>query len=479
MFASIFHILPVAALAWGDYDWENPTENISAEVMSHSFMSPFTYDSSFDNWFISGSVIPTRQSRSSVVMNPAILGRQGIMWNTKRLETNDFDATLMLHIDSDQSMTGTGASSSRPSPPSNQKLGLWFSTTNVTKEVREIVRTVPAGNPNWKDSFVKQGLDYELGVPTKFEGIGFYLSPTNEKGEKSPTITLVSSKGKESPVNLFKSNKTSTLVYLRLKFKVRPDSFSVWYQESMEWRQICEAKFSVPKSMFVGLTSYSGSTEGTVPYRIRASSLHIKSFDLNALNTQDNQLVISMFEKHALPIKELLSDSSYADQVSQTRTMLKLARVLNYYMSVEIPALKRYQTTFEKLQKEVVGLEEFVTSLTREARYTFKKTDSKEGVAKMLEEVKNIHSSLVESQEDGAALLKDVLKDQEDGSSESRHASYYERQLHSRGEELNLAIESQNRFTLVMFLIVAGAAIIMGLSFYIKLKRYAEKAHMF
>jgi uncharacterized protein YoxC len=387
-----------------------------------------------------------------------------------------------LHIDSDPSRSSASSPTStaaRTGMPSDQRIGLWYSATNMTKTVREIVRTVPAGNPNWKESFSKQGLDHELGIPVKFEGVGFFLSPTNPKGEKSPTVTLVTSNGKETPVNLFNTDRTSTMVYLRLRLKVRPDSISLWFQESMEWRQVCEAKVRVPKSGYMGLTSFSGSTEETLPYRIRVSSLHIKSFDLNALNTPDNQLVTSMFEKYGLPIEELLADSSYADPISQTKTMSKLSNVLNYYMSVEIPALKRYQTTFEKLQKEVVGLEEFVTNLTREARYTFNKVDSKEAVAKMMEEVKGIHSSLSQAQQDGSSLLQDVLKEQDEGSSEARHSSYYQRQLQTRGEELNVAIEAQNRFTLIMFLVVAGAALVMGFSFYIKLKKYAEKAHMF
>lgn len=476
-------VLPAFCMGWGDYDWDNTAAKLSVEVMSHSFSSPFTYDSSYSNWFMSGATISTRNSRSSLVLNPAIPSRQGMLWNRKVIESNDFDATLMIHLDEEPAKGGN-----RVDTPVDQRVGLWFTATNMTDKLSQMLKTLPNKNPDWKESYVTNGLDTKTGVPTKFDGVGFVISPTNAGGKKVPSVTVVTSAGIGQPVDMFAKMKAdqsspTQLVYLRFKLKVRPDSVSVWFNESMEWRQLAEVKVNVPKRGFIGLTAYSGSD--SIPYRARVSSLHIKSYDLNAMNTEENQATLAIFEKHGLTLKDLLADESYSNPVAQTETLSKLSKVLAQYLTVEVPSFKMYHDTILNLQKEVVSLESFVTDLTKEARYTFANDGGRSGVQKLRQELKNIMGSVDENNGDEAERerllnrMKDLAKDHEEGSGEARHMAYYQRSLGERTDQLNEALQSQNRFTLILFLVVVGAAVGMGVLFYVRLNKYGSKAHLF
>ena len=476
MRSSVAFLLPSLLAAWGDYDWENPTEHISVEVMSQSFASPFVYDASYLNWYVTGSTMPVRQGRTGLIMNPALSGRQGIMWNKKPLASNNFDATLTLHVEEDRVNTSSRA-------PTDQQIAFWFSGTNVSAQVATALKSVEASNPNWGPVLTRGGIDPVSVIPQKFEGVGAILSLVNSAGEKVPTVTLVAGGGaKESAPLLAKS---SHLMYLRIKLKIRPDSISLWFQDRMDWRSIVELKTTqAPKRGFIGITSSSGKApaqEGVAAVKVRVSALHVKSFDLTALNSEENQVVSALFEKEGLSVDKILSDDSYATAADQTDMLERLSRVLDSHMSTHVPSLSRYQDTIGKLQKEISDLDSFIATLTQEARLTFASSKGA-SLGSLMGEVRSIHSALNQAETDRDKLLQNVLNQRDDDGhhrSVERHLGHFTRTLNSRGTELNAAIESQNRFTLILFLVVFAAAAAMGFAFYVKLNRYGQKAHLF
>jgi hypothetical protein len=124
----------------------------------------------------------------------------------------------------------------------------------------------------------------------------------------------------------------------------------------------------------------------------------------------------------------------------------------------------------------------FLVSLTKESKYTFSGIKSR-NVVSLGSQVKSIHDALSQIEKDREELVRSAREVEalSDHSSHNmdRHLSYYERQLNSRGTELNEMLEQQNKTTLILFLIVFSTAVVMGIIFFYKLRSYAEKAHSF
>jgi len=275
--------------------------------------------------------------------------------------------------------------------------------------------------------------------------------------------------------------------------KVRQNTIGVYAQERADWKLVTELTSDYvpsPKSGggYFGLTSFTGSTEGTTPYRIRITSLHLKSYDLNALNSEDNAAVIRMFTEQGLSVKDLLSDESFATKQAQTMVLRKLMNVIETYIKQTVPSLKSFESTITTLQTKFNQVDTEVIDLSRETKLTFEKRSKKsgagnpDGVSDLLSQVKSIHAALNQAQSEKVHVLSSIkYKASRDdaGAGVERHVGYYQRQMDSRHSELNEAIESQNRFTLILFMVVFLAALVMGVVLYIRLNAYARKAHIF
>ena len=503
-----FSILPLLSL--GSHGREKE-EGASVEMMSHSFNSPFQYDPSAANWFMSGSTIPIKSYRSSLILNPHILNRHGYLLNTRPLATNEFDLTMTLHLDN-------GSTKPTGSPiPRDQYFGIWFSSTDLSKQVKDVLSSnLKHDAPNYIEIFNKAGFDPLTGLPSKFQGVGVIIkaSHDDQRNDSGPGVAIVSANGQSvtgvrsvrySPLlsDLSGSSGGYTdpatyrmhqLVYLRLRVEVRQNKVGVYVQDRAEWKLVSELTSDFvpsPKTGggYFGLTSFTGSTEGSTPYRVRFTSLHLKSYDLNALNTEDNSSVVNMFSEQGLSISDLLSDESFATKRSQTMVLRKLMNVIDSYIKQTVPTLKSFESTIGTLQTRFNQIDSDVIDLSRETKLTFEKRsknsksgDHAAGVSDLLSQVKSIHAALNQAQTEKVHVLSNIkhkASREDAGVGVERHVGYYQRQMDSRHSELNEAIESQNRFTLILFLVVFLAALVMGVVLYIRLNAYARKAHIF
>ena len=457
---------------------------IGVELMSHSFGSPFRYDSSFPNWFVSGSVIQTRLFRLGLILNPGISGRQGIVWNKKPLNTNQFDMSMMLSFDD----LGTFKDKTG-NPAKDQRAGIFFSASNVSSILEKAIRHVKI--PDWSDALIRAGIDPSLGVPLAkgkfFEGVGVVISPVDERtGARSPSVTIITGDRRQTAKLTEKGSEMSStqMSFLRLKIRVRSDSISVLYQEHADWREVIQVENikTIPSKGFLGMTSFTGiESKGVVPFRTRVSSLHVKSYDLNA--AADHEI----FSKHGLSVNQLLDPKSYSDPISQTKVIKALSDVMIDYLSSTVPQYSQFREQIGTLQKNVNEMESFIGGLAKEAKYASDSSKGKDGrskeIAAMAKEVKSIHSVLNQIEREREDVVNRVMDIQDDienaGYPIERHMGYYGRRINSRGEELDEMFQSQNRFTLILLFVVVASTVGVGIAFYFRLKRYAEKAHLF
>lgn len=470
------------ALCFSDYDWELPSDKLSVEVMSHSFSAPFKYASSFPNWMISGSSMYVRDTRSGVILNPAIPARHGFLWNRKALSSSNFDMTLTLYMDEGRSEGGE-----RPLPSLDQTISLWFSRRNVSSVFQKAMQDLAAFDADWTEHMKKNSFDPATGGPLEFEGIRVTVSLIEGKDRRRPSVTLTVGGEKKRSFLLSSDEYKGRLMYLRLRLSVREKTVSFLVQDRGEWTsRLVIADIGpgiVPSEGYIGVTSFSGvkSKEG-VSSQIRIASLHVKSFNLTALNTSENKEVLALFESEKLPVETLLNDESYKDQISQTEVVLKLSKIMHKYMKSTIPDLSQFRSNITALQKDLVALEEFVSTLTKEARYTF--TQSGGGASKisaLMGEIRSIHATISEADSHRESLVNGISKVREaaPGSDPNRYFAHYERQANERNAELASTIAVNNRMSFIFFFILVTAALAMGILFYRKLNKYARKAHMF
>ena len=466
----IFRLLFVASTASAYVDWEDMSGQIQFEVASHSFAAPFRYHASFPNWYLSGSTVYTRDSRSGLIMNPSVLNRQGILWNREKLPTSEFEASIMLHLDQ-----GMQDSSKPAVPPPDQSFGVWFAPTNMSQAAQVVASKAVSGNPDWANAFFISGLEKSTGVANRFGGVGFFMNPTDSSGKRIPQITLVNA-GERKTVPLAEKEMSATqLMYMRLRLKVGKDSVSVWSQDRVEWRQVVELpRSSGPDSGFVGITSFSGSARDTLPYKVRVSSLRVKSHDLMSL--QGLREVTSLFEKEGLTLKELAEGPS--DALSQTRMIRKLTKIVSEYIGSTAPDFQRFRDQVGALQHNVTELEGAIAKLGAETKLTFKGSGK---LSELASQVQSIHSLLVQVESERETLLQSVEAAKQNDTSDhiDRHLGFYKRQFGYRVGELSWEIKDKGRFSFIMFLIVVAFAIVVGVAFYIRLNRYAQKAHLF
>ena len=497
-------LLIESAVSFTDND-----EGVSVELISHSFNSPFQYDPSSSNWFMSGATIPIKSYRSSLILNPHILRRHGYLLNTRPLLSDTFDITLTLHLDN-------GSNKPTGSPiPKDQFYSVWFSAADLSKEVQNVLKNqLKKDSPNYIDILDRSGFDPLTGLPRKYRGIGVMVKTVfhDKRPEAGPGVAIVTSDGR-SNLNPHSArfaqllpDMTGTggysdpatyrmhqLVYIRMKIKVYQNTIGVYIQERADWKLVSETKSDLipsPRSGggYFGMTSFTGTTEGSTPYRVRFTSLHVKSYDLNALNTEDNGTVVKMFTDQGLSIADLLSDDSFATKHSQTLVLRKLMNVIDSYIKQTVPSLKSFESTISTLQTKFNQIDSDIIDLSRETRLTFEKrsASSKErdtsGLTELLSQVKSIRTALNQAQSEKVHILSTIkYKTNRDdaGKGVERQVGYYQRQMDSRHSELNEAFDSQNRFTLILFLVVFLAALVMGVIFYIRLNAYARKAHIF
>ena len=495
-----FWILPL--LSEGTYSNEGE-EGISVELVGHSFNSPFRYDASSSNWFMSGSTIPIKSYRSSLILNPHILKRHGYLLNTRPVTSNDFDVTMTLHLDN-------GSTKPTDTPiPADQYFSMWFTATDLSKVVQSALSSnIKPDTPNYIEIFNKVGFDTLTGLPKRFKGVGVMIRTSqagpsvaivesNERAELNPTAAkfsplLTDVSGTTGGYSDSATYRMHQLVYIRLKVKVYQNTIGVYVQERADWKLVLEFKSeAVPGIGYFGLTSFTGSTEGSTPYRVRFTSLHLKSYDLNALNNEDNASVVKMFADSGLSIADLLSDESLATKHSQTMVLRKLMNVIETYVKQTVPSLQSFESTIGALQTKFNEVDSEIIDLSRETKLTFdkrsknpKNEDSDQGTAaeELLSQVKSIHAALNQAHSEKINVLSDIkykANRDDGGTGVERHVGYYHRQMDTRHIELNEAIDSQNRFTLILFLVVFLAALVMGIIFYIRLNAYARKAHIF
>jgi hypothetical protein len=448
---------------------EEEDHAISVEMMSHSFSAPFRYDSSFPNWYMSGSTMFMRESRQGVVLNPPIPARQGFLLNKKVLKTNEFDLTVTLGFDDPIETRKAG-----PQSPKDQKITFRFTPSDLSTIVATAQKKAEV--PDWSVALTQAGFEAQAN-----NGIAIEVSPVDLKsGLRIPNVRLRAG-GKEASKRLFDKETEVSVIqmsYLRLRVRFRPDSVTVLFQEWAEWKVLAEIKsIKVPTSGFLGITSRSGAHGTLVPYRAKISSVHVKSYDLKAIA---DEAVIALFANHGLSIDNLLDSSTYADPISQTKVIRSLSHLMQSYLKTNIPEFNDLRRQVTDLQKNVTEMDTFIHTLTKESRLTFGESKNKNFLS-LAAEVKSIHSALKQVEYEREELVRQAQQASEgaEGSRLDQHIGYYQRALNSKSDEINEMLESQNRTTLIMFLIVFATAVGMGMVFYYRLQKYAEKAHAF
>ena len=416
-------------------------EKVAVEMMSHSFSSPFAYDSSRDNWFLGGSAVGVSNVRSSLILNPPIGDRHGIVLNKKIMESlNDFDLTLTMHLDS-------------VSTSPDQTFTLILSSRNMTADLESSLFQAMKSevHTNYIDSLTKLSMDKRTMLPTAYEGVAivFSLNPMS--------VSIVSNDGKkEMKYEDSAAFKPDNELYVRIRIRTTPKSVSVLHQDHGEWKKITEKEIPFTKEKgYIGMTSFSGS--GKSSYRVRLTNFHFKYFPKQIwqqpLLTQQDQIVV---------INSLIHNLHDHSESSKTDFL-------------------KFQSELISLQNRASQLEQFLLLLLQEVRVSF---GTPQSGTSLMEQIKSIHSAISATDSERDVLMRAVqvaaYDDLEDGSeSVNRHLNNYQKQFSAHESQLNDAIESNNRWTLGLILIFFITAFGMGLVFYFRLNRYAEKAHLF
>lgn len=496
---------PAAAFIWDA--GITSAEEVSVEISSQSFSSPFTYDASVNNWSMSGATIPVKRSRSSVVLNPPITQRFGFMFNKQRLASNNFDVTLLLHFDTPPSeIVGTTVKD----PPIDQTFGIWFSTKeDVAAQMKEHTKKVFSTKKTSKKTEFQEILksadfDSFTIVPRMFSGVAAVISTTDWKAKRELSATLVNSNGSVKvegirsfptgdggSAHLFGEKDSSTslkkysLSYMRLRLSVRPDSVSLYMLDGLEWRLVIQKSGTIfvnSDGGYLGLTSFTGNMAGH-PYGVRISSLRVSSYDLQSLASDPSNVAVQMFSREGLSIAKMMSEEFFGKAKDQVDVLLKLERIIDKYRQNSVSSLALLNKQVNSFQTTATRISSQVTTLGHEVNTVFHGSTNKSAdMANLVNEIQSIHQVLSQTRQDEEEVLRHVKTkkralDKTFGA--DRHVNYFERRINSQSAELGEVLETNNNTTLMLLLLVVGGTILMGLFFYFKLNAYAKKAHTF
>jgi uncharacterized protein YbgA (DUF1722 family) len=509
----LFGLLSVlASLAFhpSGYFWDvgkSSPDDVSVEISSHSFASPFTYDASSKNWYMSGSTIPVKRSRSSVILNPPLRQKFGFMFNKKRMKSNNFDVSILLHLDSPPPEI---LNSSSPEPPVDQTFGIWFSTKADVAGLMEehknsVFKAATSKSPASFTSVLKSAqFDKMTIVPKHFAGVGAVVSASDAKYQKEFSATIVHADGSEkfeglrsfpdaSSAHLFNTTKNSGnsykkyyLSYMRLRLLVRPDSVELRIQDGLDWRTVVkkegiDTKIG-PDGGYIGITSWTGTSGGS-PYGIRISSVRVNSYDFRTLASDPGNVAVDLFSNEGLSLERLVSEDGFMTRKDQLAILEKLEKVVDKYRQSSVPLLSVLNRQVTSLQSSTTRIESVVQVLGKEVASVFKSSGNHTAdLSSVVAQFESIHKVLNQSRSEQDEIVHHARQKKrliDSTNSADRHVGYFEKRLASQNEELGEILSSSDSMTLWLLLGVIGCTVGMGLFFYVRLNAFAKKAHIF
>lgn len=460
---------------------------------------------------MSGSTIPVKRSRSSMILNPPIRQRFGFLFNKQRFMSNNFDITVLLHLERPPDEMAT---SSAEEPPLDQTFAIWFSTkvdvaAHLKSHTKASLQMKDRPSAYRRSEFyeVLKAADFDsfTVMPRMFSGAAAVISATDWNHKRELTATLVDGIGntkieglRSFPVgdggsgHLFDDSKKGTgslkkyaLSYMRLKFSVRPDSLVISILDGIEWREIVKKTGTISISNsggYIGMTSFTGNAVGA-PYGIRISSFRVTSFDLQSLAADPSNAAVQMFAREGLLIANLISEDYFGKARDQVDVLLKLEKIIDKFRKDSVQSLSLLNKQVLMFQGSTTKISAEVATLNSEVRTVFKKTGNKSrDMSALVSEVQSIQQVLTTSRNDQEELLRHVKTKKrllEKTVGAERHVNYLERKIQYQTDELNEVLETHTNTTLILLLIVVGGTLFVGVFFYLKLNAYAKKAHTF
>jgi len=358
----------------------------SVGMPHHSFAPPLDYSVLLGDWIVSGASIFERER---LLLHPGVPERQGFAWNTRQLQTNNFEVVF------DFSALGAKELSE---VPADQSFAFWFVRQNISADFDES-RVMKA--PRWADGLREQG--YELsGSKGLFEGLGVVFSVIDADKKTVPTVSFVSNDnhqtlvyGSDVPTRNAKAFDFRNQKPAELKFRVRPTSVQVDVQYSSVHEQfiIDRKNFPVKAGGYVGFTAWSGSeASGKTPDYVSVSKVSIVNFDDETIAEDVN----GASEADKATYKDMMSEGAkhFEDSKSQSTQLGKLTTLLSKHITDTKPEFDSMSSSLLRMVDSVEGLEHDCRLVTTEMELLWhpkdKPADGKAAHQSHLKEMQNM-----------------------------------------------------------------------------------------
>jgi len=348
----------------------------------HTIRTPAGINTLASDWFLGGTVIP---SRRSVVLSPGVPNRLGMLWSQYPLLTNNFEVTFTF------AAKGPAARTVK-----EDGFALWYVNENATI-IHNNVSAAHVHNQEeiianqWDVALLSQGLDL-FGYRSLYDGVGVFFC---DDATKQPTVSVLGNNGK-FPYKLhmgvpppdavkydFRSGTDVTV-----KLRVEPDKAKV----EVVGAGSAEIKQEMKSGGYLGLTIFGGK-KGVMEPKEKSHVVELKT--LSVVNYDKASAGESLPTKPTEPEKKkeegekvdvLHESSSYQDHRAESDAIKDLTNLVFKLMVESQPVRMQMSRAIGSLGKRIEAMEKTFEQLKVELD---KKTGKKLG-----EEFDNIKKEL-------------------------------------------------------------------------------------
>jgi hypothetical protein len=254
----LLHALPAAAAV--------------SKLDGHSIGSPPDINKLAEQWFLGGTVIPNGKS---LVLNPGVPNRVGMLWSPYPLITTEFEVNLKFKIKGPEKRTVT-----------EDGFAVWYVQENATNVqaglVNEFVQNQESIIANvWDVALQTHGFDL-LGYRSLFNGVGVAFTSDHEGSAIASTLA---NDGKTSiklgsGIPATDAQKFDRTKEIAVKIHVKPDLFTV---QLGDYDYAVQRPGAYKAGGYVGMTIFGGK-KGVPEHTEKSDTVELLEFTVTNLD---------------------------------------------------------------------------------------------------------------------------------------------------------------------------------------------------
>eukprot|EP00929_Paragymnodinium_shiwhaense_P075456 TRINITY_DN38579_c0_g1_i1.p1 TRINITY_DN38579_c0_g1~~TRINITY_DN38579_c0_g1_i1.p1 ORF type:complete len:509 (+),score=157.70 TRINITY_DN38579_c0_g1_i1:36-1562(+) len=328
------------------------------KLVGHSIGAPPDVAELAEHWSLAGAVIPSMQS---LVLNPGVPNRVGMLWHRYPVLTNDFEVNLKFTVKAPEKRTAT-----------EEGFAFWYVYENGTAAqqpvTKDFVENQEAMIANTWDYAMQASGFHLVGYRSQFDGLGVVFSSDAEgnavaqaahnDGKKDLKLGAVS----ESSLKFDRTKEVA------VKIRVQKTSAKV----DIEGHGSIDVTADFKAGGYVGISAYGGKKAAFNATDERADFVEL--WDFSMFNHDASQEGEKLPEKSApAPAKtaeeksDVLADaSSFKDHRAESEAIKELTNMVFKLVVETQPQRAQLTSAIEAFGKRITAMEETFENLKKE-----------------------------------------------------------------------------------------------------------------